>query len=107
LQPLVENAIFHGIEPKGGTGCILIKACETETGILISVFDDGIGMKVETIKKIFNGEENTHSALFKQIGILNVHKRIQHNFGKDFGISINSNLGEYTCINVHLPRHPL
>lgn len=104
LQPIVENAIFHGIEPKGGAGTIQIGAACTEDGkFKITVKDDGVGISEESIKKIFNGEDNMPSDLFCQIGISNVHKRIQYNFGKEYGLSINSESGSYTQMILLLP----
>lgn len=107
LQPIVENAIFHGIEPKGQNGHIDIHIyfCKENT-IQIDIKDNGVGMSQETIDSILSDNASTHSSFFKQIGINIVNKRIQYNFGKGYGIHIQSVLGEYTCMSVLLPVLP-
>lgn len=106
LQPIVENAIFHGIEPKGGTGEIHVKAAfsEDKKEILISVTDNGVGMDRDKIEGIFSGKVSSKAEFFKEIGITNVHARLKYEFGEKYGITIDSKLGEYTTMCVHLPR---
>ncbi|MDO4268978.1 MAG: histidine kinase, partial [Eubacteriales bacterium] len=112
LQPIVENALFHGIEPKGCAGRILIRAWEdTEDGpdksrlLRVSVTDNGIGMTAETIKKVLSGDEAPSADFFRHVGISNVNKRIQYEFGDAFGISIESRMGEdsFTTMTITLP----
>lgn len=104
LQPIVENAIFHGIEPKGEAGHITIdiRFGEADT-IIIDITDDGVGMTQEQIAKTLSGEENTSSAFFKKIGIANVKNRIQHTYGKEYGLSLTSELGKFTRISIVIP----
>lgn len=110
LQPLVENAIFHGIEPKG-TGHILIHAM-TEQGadgeweIRIDVTDDGVGMSPEKARQILWSNDDGKSDFFREIGISNVHRRLQYEFGEQYGITIESAEGEYTTMSIHLPATP-
>lgn len=108
LQPIVENAIFHGIEPKGQNGHIDIHiySCDEEN-IRIDVRDDGIGMDQDTIDSVLSGEASGRSSFFKQIGIGVVNKRIQYNFGEGYGMQIQSIPGEYTCMSILLPAGPL
>lgn len=108
LQPMVENALFHGIEPKGCVGKVIIKAEKTEgpnssPALKISVTDNGIGMTEDTISKILTGEASPSADFFKQVGINNVNKRIQYDFGPDYGIHIESQPGEYTTVIIILP----
>lgn len=104
LQPLVENAIYHGIEPKGGAGTVELKADRTENGdVAVTVTDDGVGIEKERIDEIFSGKETCRSRLFKQIGILNVHKRIQYEFGHPYGLTITSRPGVSTKVTILLP----
>ena len=104
LQPLVENAIFHGIEPKGTTGKIQIHLYREEIGnIRIDVTDDGVGMGEEQIPKLLADESLRTSDFFKEIGISNVHKRLQYEFGEDYGLSVKSEKGKYTTISILLP----
>ena len=110
LQPIVENALFHGIEPKGCAGKIVIEAWESASSdgqslLKVSVTDNGIGMTEETMKKMLTGEANSSAEFFRHVGINNVNKRIQYDFGEDFGITIQSETGEnsYTVMTITLP----
>jgi two-component system sensor histidine kinase YesM len=104
LQPLIENAIFHGIEPKGEVGHICIDIRRNEDGdILIGITDDGVGMTEEQITKTLSETIDTSSALFKKIGIANVKNRIQYTYGDKYGLSIHSELGKYTKMTIVIP----
>ena len=109
LQPLVENAIFHGIEPKGTPGHITVHACyetDPEDGSLnirIDVTDDGVGMSWEKSIQVLQGNSDSSTDFFREIGISNVHKRIQYEFGEKYGITIDSEEGKYTTMSVHIP----
>ena len=106
LQPIVENAIFHGLEPKGGTGSINIHAYYVPHGddpadICIDVTDDGVGIPEEQCLTLLNDREGENrSEFFKEIGISNVHKRLKYEFGEQYGLFIESELGKYTRIKV-------
>lgn len=104
LQPIVENAIFHGIEPKGTTGKIEIHIYqESNQNVRIDVTDDGVGMSEEQIPKLLTEESSRSSNFFKEIGISNVHKRLQYEFGADYGLSVISEKGKFTTISILLP----
>ena len=104
LQPIVENAIFHGSEPKGTAGKITIHIYSDEVNdVHIDVTDDGIGMDEETMIKVLNEPSET-AVFFKEIGINNVNKRIQYNYGEKYGLFIKSEVGEYTTVTVLLPN---
>lgn len=112
LQPIIENAMFHGIEPKGCAGKIIIRAEKRTAGdsrkiFLISVTDNGIGMTGEMIEKVLAGDSRASADFFRHVGISNVNKRIQYDFGEDYGITIDSVLGEYTTMNITLPFQQL
>jgi two-component system sensor histidine kinase YesM len=106
LQPLVENAIFHGIEPRG-SGTIILRAERYGGDTLVSVVDDGVGMSAETIAGIGGGEAQTgasvFSGMFRELGIRNVDERIRHAFGEGYGLSIESEEGKYTTVSIRLP----
>lgn len=105
LQPLVENAIFHGIEPTGTSGEITIHIYPvSDKDLRIDITDTGVGMSEEMIEKILNDESVNTSDFFKEIGISNVHKRLQYEFGSSYGISITSRLGEYTTMSILIPQ---
>ena len=78
LQPLIENALFHGIEPKGCAGKIRISAnldreAARQPRLIISVWDNGIGMDAETIKRVLSGTQKPTADFFRQVGINNVN----------------------------------
>lgn len=103
LQPIVENAIFHGIEPKGSTGNIVVHTYRQNDYIYIDVTDNGVGMTPEAIEAVLNGDSSTTTEFFKQIGICNVNQRIKYTFGEEYGIEITSVPGEYTTMRFVLP----
>lgn len=104
LQPLVENAIFHGIEPTGAPGSITIHAhAAGGRDMQIDITDTGVGMSDEMIEKILHDESVNTSDFFREIGISNVHKRLQYEFGSAYGLSIESQVGEYTTMSIRLP----
>lgn len=104
LQPIVENAIFHGIEPKGSSGRITIRIYQDEArDVHVDVTDDGIGMAPEMASSILSASAPTGSSFFKEIGISNVHKRLQYEFGSRYGLTITSCPGEFTTVSILLP----
>ena len=106
LQPIVENAIFHGLEPKGGNGSIDIHAYyvpgnDESDDICIDVTDDGVGIPKDQCMTLFNDREGENrSEFFKEIGISNVNKRLKYEFGEQYGLFIESEEGKYTRISV-------
>lgn len=104
LQPIVENAIFHGIEPKGTQGSIDIHLFQNTNGqIQIDITDDGVGMTSETIDLLLTKPSVNDAHLFKSYGMYNVHKRLQYVFGETYGLKIESTLSNYTKVSVLLP----
>lgn len=104
LQPLLENAIFHGIEPTGLAGKITLTGTEEESCIKLVLTDNGKGMTEDMIRRIFSDTTATATGMFKNIGLLNVHKRIQYEFGSRYGLSIVSEPEKYTSITIELPK---
>ncbi len=113
LQPIVENAILHGISPLGEDASIYIKAElveptaeETSPQIVqIEISDNGAGMDGETLEKqrkklLGASETDSHG---HGIGMKNVEDRIHLSFGKEYGISIYSELGKYTKVVIRIP----
>lgn len=100
IQPLLENAIFHGVEFKKGEGLIIIIARLRDGDVEVTVEDNGVGIAPETVEKINRGErigEKSH------VGILNVKERIQLNFGDSYGMKIESRQWEGTKIILTFP----
>ncbi len=105
LQPIVENAIFHGIEPKGAVGHIRITiTINAEESIEIDICDDGIGMSDDVARNLLTQNEHNDTDFFKNIGIVNVHKRIQHTFGSQYGLYVKSTSSQGTTITIVIPQ---
>ena len=109
LQPIVENAIFHGLEPRGNTGTIRITVQEEPLSdgqnVEIIVYDNGIGIPPEKIKELLTDNSAAPSEFFKEIGIANVHKRLQYEFGPQYGIRIESVPNQYTKMHLIIPKN--
>ncbi len=104
LQPIVENAIFHGLGPKGSAGSIDIHIYQDKnTDIHIDVTDDGVGMDPEVAAHLLDSEKTIEASFFQGIGISNVHKRLQYKFGNNYGLSVISEPGKYTTVSILLP----
>ncbi|MBQ8638725.1 MAG: sensor histidine kinase [Lachnospiraceae bacterium] len=104
LQPIVENAIFHGIEPKGDAGLITIHAFRPSEGLVqITVTDNGIGMTAEKAAALLTQEDPQKTNFFRELGIASVHKRIQYTFGSGYGLSVESVPGDHTAMTILLP----
>ena len=102
LQPIVENAIYHGLEISKGNGIITINGYSRDKTIILEVVDNGVGMTEEQIKEIINDDDTKYSGL-NSIGIANVDKRIKMYFGTTYGITINSELDKGTTVSIALP----
>nr|WP_024835642.1 histidine kinase [Clostridium sp. 12(A)] len=109
LQPIIENALFHGIEPAKTTGHIIVSAqteLEEDKKILkIDITDNGIGMTQEMINKVMQNDTDgvNNTEFFRHIGISNVNKRIQHDFGPEYGFTITSEPLEFTTMSIRIP----
>jgi len=103
LQPLVENAIFSGIEPGGKNGTIRIHAYEKDKCLCIDVRDDGIGIPEEKIPELLNHSEKLKGDQMSSIGMPNVDRRLKLIYGEEYGLSVESQVGEYTQITVRIP----
>lgn len=93
LQPFVENAMYHGLEPKMGKGKICITARKEGTKIVIEISDDGVG--VADMSRLENG-----------YGIRNVKERIRLNYGENYGVDIKSEVGKGTTVRIVVPERP-
>ncbi|HBK68390.1 MAG TPA: hypothetical protein DDZ91_07095 [Firmicutes bacterium] len=102
LQPIIENAIFHGVSELERKGKILIKGYLLDGNLVFKVSDNGKGMTQTQIKTLFEQEFQDKKG-FTKIGIANVNKRIKLNHGENYGITIDSQLGEYTTVEILLP----
>ncbi|MFV0527841.1 MAG: sensor histidine kinase [Lachnospiraceae bacterium] len=111
LQPIVENAIFHGLESKMGVGTICISVDTTEQNLIVHIKDDGVGIAQEELSKmnlIFKQQESDpklgqESETGSGIALINVNSRIKLLFGEDYGIRIFSVPDVGTDVSVFLP----
>jgi two-component system sensor histidine kinase YesM len=101
IQPVVENAIYHGIKNKPDKGMVCVSGRIEGDMIIISVTDDGIGMDEDTVKNLFpDAGENQGNAGF---GLRSVDERIKLHFGGDFGVRLESTPGKGTRVDILLP----
>ena len=106
LQPIVENAIYHGIEQMAEDTNIYIKGLIEGNDCIIEITDAGRGMSEEEVARLYkkiSGEIETTGGSGNGIGLKNVQDRIKMNFGEEYGIEIASKLGCYTKIMVRIP----
>lgn len=103
IQPLVENALYHGIKNKRGIGKIMITGKREKDYFVLIVEDNGAGMsreRLEAVRKGMNQKSQTEKDIY---ALYNVNERIRLNFGQKYGLSIDSVLGEGTTVQVMLP----
>ena len=107
LQPLVENAIFHGLEPKGGHGSVLLDiSTDPDTGdVLLRITDDGVGMPPELVAHLLDepAEGAEMAEKFRHVGLWNVNRRIRYSFGEGYGLTIESEEDVGTEVTIRLP----
>jgi two-component system LytT family sensor kinase len=99
LQPLVENAVRHGIEGKSGVGHITIVAEDAAHEVLISIEDDGSGEDPERVRRALAGDSSVDS-----VGLGNVDERLRSTFGDEFGLTIHTATGAGTKVDVRVPK---
>ena len=103
LQPLVENAIYHGMEFMDGDGLIMVKAWREENEFYLSVADNGLGMTEDKVEMILTGKSTSGNGRGSGIGVKNVNERIKLYFGEAYGLTIDSEPDEGTTVIIHLP----
>ena len=106
-EPLVENAIFHGLEPKGGHGSVLLDiSTDPDTGdVLLRITDDGVGMPPELVAHLLDepAEGAEMAEKFRHVGLWNVNRRIRYSFGEAYGLTIESEEDVGTEVTIRLP----
>lgn len=100
LQPIIENAIYHGINRMVDEGKIIIRIYGEGKDIVFSVSDNGVGMSREKCANILKSEPGDQTG----IGIKNVNDRIRIYFGEEYGITIESEPDEGTCVTIRMPK---
>lgn len=106
LQPLIENAIYHGVKQRRGQGRITIKGYQTGDTIHLEVADNGNGIEEEKLVEILKEMEASfqEKKSFIGIGLKSVNERIKIHFGKEYGLHISSKLGQGTVVSILIPK---
>lgn len=106
LQPLVENAIYHGIKMKKEFGTIEIIGEEYDDSIVFEVSDTGKGMKPDELEKLVEhlNQEDMKEPKSTSYGVRNVQQRIRIFFGNEYGLTYYSKYGEGTTVHVKIPK---
>jgi two-component system sensor histidine kinase YesM len=102
LQPIVENAIIHGLAPKQGDGYIILRGYKDSGNLILMVTDNGVGMDANETNELLAGKLESKD-FFSRIGLRNVNERIKLSYGQDYGILIKSQKGMFTTVEVKLP----
>ncbi len=99
VQPLVENAIRHGLEGKDGVGTITVVALDSGTECLITIEDDGVGVDPDVVRDALVGRTTSAS-----VGLANVDERIRTVYGNDYGIVVETAPGHGTKVQLRIPK---
>jgi two-component system LytT family sensor kinase len=100
LQPLVENAIRHGLEQRSGSSQLKIVAADGGHEAVVTVEDDGAGADPAHLHDILAGRRPSES-----VGLRNVDERLRATFGSDHGLTIETGIGAGTKVTMHLPKY--
>ncbi|MCR4781390.1 MAG: sensor histidine kinase [Lachnospiraceae bacterium] len=102
MQPILENAIYYGVNAEEEDGIITLRAYEKEGDIYIEIEDNGYGMPESEVEEVLKNENHVpkHGS---GVGILNVHNRLKLLFGEEYGLSIKSELDYGTKVTIHIP----
>lgn len=101
LQPIIENAIYHGIEYMVDEGFIKVSAEIVNEKLLLQVSDNGSGMRPETVENILTARSESKEGV--GVGVKNVHERIQLCYGKEYGLEFISEVDQGTIVKIWLP----
>ncbi len=101
IQPIVENAIVHGVERKRGHITLAIRAERIEDTLVVTIMDDGAGIPADRLNRILG--DDLPGADRESIGLRNVHNRLKLYFGEPYGIRIESKEGSGTTVTVRMP----
>ncbi|MDO3413335.1 sensor histidine kinase [Saccharibacillus sp. CPCC 101409] len=103
VQPLIENAIVHGLENKEEEGTVLLRAVRTGEEVLIDVVDNGAGMTPERLRQVEESIREKEEGEDSRIGLRNVHQRLVMTYGEEYGLHISSEFGKGTQIYFKIP----
>ena len=103
LQPLVENALYHGLEPKRGPGTLRVRGRVADGAVEIAVEDDGVGMDEGTLASLQAALHTSAPRGDRSVGLANVQGRLKLYCGQDYGLTLRSALGEGTTVVIRVP----
>jgi two-component system sensor histidine kinase YesM len=106
LQPLVENALYHGLKQRRQRGMIVVRAQQkSDSEALLQVSDDGVGMPAEKLFQINAAlrDESDRISAEGGFGLVNVDRRIKLYYGRQYGLSLSSSCGGGTCVEIVIP----
>jgi two-component system LytT family sensor kinase len=104
IQPIIENAIIHGFEPQDSIVVIKLHGFLKDNKVFLEISDTGVGMPEERLSSIFSNTGEKRNSHTTGIGMNNVQKRMQHYFGKEYGIkTIKSKIGVGTTVQIIIP----
>ena len=101
LQPIVENAIYHGLKYKESKGMLTVNGYQKDGNAVIEIADDGVGMDEETLNRIFEKHKVNYRS--NGVGVYNVQRRLCMYYGKEYGLSYKSEKGKGTTVTVVIP----
>lgn len=101
LQPIIENAIYHGLKYKESKGLLIVKGFMRNGNAVLQVIDDGVGMDEETLKHIYDRHKVNYQS--NGVGVYNVQKRLKLYYGNDYGIVYESEPGKGTTATITIP----
>jgi two-component system, LytTR family, sensor kinase len=99
VQPLVENAVRHGLEAKEGRGALAITATDSGSFAIITVEDDGVGIDPELARAVLAGQ-----GAGEHVGLHNVDARLRQVYGEGFGLVVETNVGSGTLVTMRVPK---
>lgn len=103
LQPLIENAIYHGLKYKEGKGLLIVRGYREGENAVLQIKDNGAGMDEQTLSHIFEKHKVNYRS--NGVGVYNVQKRLQLYYGMDYGITYSSKQGEGTTASIVIPMN--
>ncbi|QJD82503.1 sensor histidine kinase [Cohnella herbarum] len=103
IQPLVENAVIHGLEEREEGGFVRVKAVLSEKFVEVEVYDNGVGMSRERLESLLKSIDDKEDDELHRIGLRNVHMRLQLSYGSEYGLTIWSGWQSGTSIRFKIP----
>ena len=102
IQPLIENAIYHGLSECSGNGKIIIQGTRVDNNLLLTISDNGIGISEEKLEEL-NDYINDNNNSFNGIALRNINRRLKLNYGENYNLKIFSVEGKGTSMVLTLP----